>query len=534
VTGSWTERSNAQNEILALLEALPRTAYDRNEILSMVENSRIPRAALFLHKHGIASRHGVNTSQQVHHFVRAIECFLLDEDKEFRQKVFEFVKTECTDLIVCGEFVLRDAVYTKLSDLVLLDPIMTATLVAELFIEDLDRVIASLEVDNCSAQFQFLHAIISEELSKNDSVAAAVMSSNLSTDHHHIYLALMARLHPDMVYGYLSTHDNYRTEECLKLCQEYDISDASAYLLERRGSISSALQLVLQTLEARMMTLKRFVRGLHVHSSDHRRVGFFSTFSKRLQKENEFSDVKRMLTVALDLCDRNSSPKSEHGSQLWFNVLDRLINAKGFLRLAKELPEHARIMHDVLRELLQQTMQRMVSNVPLPDLVRKITTDHSRNRLGEFRDMIAGMLKTYGYELRVTASAVEAMHQDVRYMARCQRQLKSAGSRIRRITLKKGGFSFDTVLRMSPSEGDANIHQSRFTGYLHNREIRGEQTSARLRKRNYNNTQSERSAFKFADTGGPGPTPMCYSPPISLVPRRRGVMAPAEHFGRFL
>jgi hypothetical protein len=255
-------------------------------------------------------------------------------------------------------------------------------------------------------------------------------------DHHQIYLELMAKLHPDMVYEYLSTHDNYRAEECLKLCQQYEIADASAYLLERMGNVSSALQLILQTLEGRMMGLKRTIRGMgteYFRSSASRQ--FLSDWKKeeakameqRRKQEREVERVKRILVVALDLCERNSgatSSRTEHGSQLWFNVLDRLINAKGFLRLSKEQPAHAKVMAGVLSQLLQLTMQRMVSSVPLPDLVRKVTTDHSGSRLGELREMVESLLNTYGFELDVFTGAANVMHEDVKWMEREHRRLK--------------------------------------------------------------------------------------------------------------
>ena len=255
----------------------------------------------------------------------------------------------------------------------------------------------------------------------------------------------MAKLHPDMVYDYLSTHDNYRAEESLKLCQQYEIADASAYLLERMGNVSSALQLILQTLEGRMMGLKRTVRGMSTEfyrSSASRQ--FLSDWNKEESKvteqqqkqEREVERVKRILVVALDICERNSgtaTSRSEHGSQLWFNVLDRLINAKGFLRLSKEQPAHAKVMAGVLSQLLQLTMQRMVSSVPLPDLVRKVTTDHSGSRLGELREMVESLLSTYGFEVDVFSGAVNVMHEDVRCMEREHRRLKLEGSIVTRV-----------------------------------------------------------------------------------------------------
>ena len=73
--------------------------------------------------------------------------------------------------------------------------------------------------------------------------------ASLSMMHHHMYLKLMADLHPEMVYKYLLTHNTYRADDCLKLCQAWEIVDASAYLLEWMGNVSSILQLLLQTLE---------------------------------------------------------------------------------------------------------------------------------------------------------------------------------------------------------------------------------------------------------------------------------------------
>ena len=63
-------------------------------------------------------------------------------------------------------------------------------------------------------------------------------------------MKLMADLDPEMVYKYLLTHNTYCADDCLKLCQAREITDASAYLLERMGNVSSALQLLFQTLES--------------------------------------------------------------------------------------------------------------------------------------------------------------------------------------------------------------------------------------------------------------------------------------------
>ena len=440
---------SAQDEIIKLLQVLPRSSYNRDEVLRIVENKDMTRAALLLYKSGVIELiEGKSTSEiGAANFIKAIECYLVDKELKTKLGVFDYVKKECiggsTDRMDGDERtvhdVLRNALCSQLSALVNLDPVLTAQLVAEIYIEELATILMALHSEDEMVKFKFFHAIISGDLTKIDSVAGPVLLDHLTIDHHQQYLELMVRFHPEMVYQHLITHDNYRAEECLQLCQAHDIADATAYLLERMGNVSSALQLMLQTLEGRLMTLKRVVRGISTSSSyptTNRKIisrsHVVKTATSAYNDTKEAKSVRQILTVALDLCERNSSSSSNnsgHGSQLWFNVLDRLINAKGFLRLSKESPEHSEIMLNVLSNLLKMTMERMVSNVALPDLVKKITTDHAGNRLGEFREMISTMLSTYGSELEVCNSAVNVMNNDVQKLLRMKYSLKVCGAR---------------------------------------------------------------------------------------------------------
>eukprot|EP00934_Nitzschia_sp_Nitz4_P003429 Nitzschia sp. Nitz4//scaffold276_size25055//17209//22686//NITZ4_008343-RA/size25055-processed-gene-0.13-mRNA-1//-1//CDS//3329545331//3419//frame0 len=443
------DRHHAQKELLQLLSALPRSSYDSAEVLSMVQKAGAHRVALLLHQDEASmwshSENPADTETRALHFRAAIDCYLADDDMEFRKEVFAYAKKECSGASEGStesnkrHKIVRDALVSKLAEMVQLDSLLAAELVAELFAEELDDVVEHLDDEN--AQFLFFKAIISGDLEGRDQVAGAVLNANLTTEHHHKYLALMCKLHPDEVYQYLQAHDNYRPEVCLPLCQQYEIADASTYLLERMGNVASALQLILQTLESSMMNLKRTIRGMGTE--------FFSKYitprhpsqagRKRETRhpevldltEREIEKVKHTLIVALDLCERNSgtvTTRTEQGSQLWFNVLDRLINAKGFLRLSKEQPGHAKAMAGVLGELLRLTMHRMVSSVPLPDLVRKVTSDHSGSRLGELREMVESLLSTYGFDVNVFSGAVNIFHDDTRALQHQHWSLRVQGS----------------------------------------------------------------------------------------------------------
>jgi vacuolar protein sorting-associated protein 8 len=483
-------RASAQSELIELLIALPRNAYDPVLVLRMIEDAGIHRAALLLHQQGTSAWHVDSAGKEgrAYHFKCAIDCYLGDNDAEFRSEVFEYVKKVCSGINTADDSEIKELKHTllsKLPDLINHDSVLSAQLIAELYVEELDDVITSLgsSGDNI-AQFILLHAIISGDLAKIDVVSASVLSANLSMKHHQIYLALMAKLHPDMVYEYLSTHDNYRHEECLELCQKYDIADASAYLLEKMGNVSNALQLILKTFESRMMSLKRTVRGLGPalisEKASQRRLSVSTQrrdlegLAQESKQKKEVDGVKRILGIALDLCERNSGSKSNthQGSQLWFNVMDRLMNAKGFLRLSKEDPSHAQVVSTVLSNLLQVTMQRMVSSVPLNDVLRKITLDSAGNRLVEVRELIMCLLRTYGQETDVFCAAVKVMKFDAQLLLKQSRAAKIVGAPVRTINnqpiqkYKKLNLSYETTYNNSESnlkidaKGDASFDDS--------------------------------------------------------------------------
>lgn len=61
---------------------------------------------------------------------------------------------------------------------------------------------------------------------------------------------------------FLETFDSYRVEHCLRLCQEYGIIDAAAFLLERVGDVGSALLLTLSGLDSKFVELDTAVESV--------------------------------------------------------------------------------------------------------------------------------------------------------------------------------------------------------------------------------------------------------------------------------
>jgi hypothetical protein len=128
----------------------------------------------------------------------------------------------------------------------------------------------------------------------------------------------LCQFEPRLVLKFLESYENYRLEHCLKLCQEYGITDAAIFLLERVGDVASALGLVLVEVDARMLDFKSAIMAS-------------SSLAAQVSNNNDkwldipqVASFKSALAAAVTLCQRNTLRLDQQESEsLWFRVLDR-------------------------------------------------------------------------------------------------------------------------------------------------------------------------------------------------------------------
>lgn len=455
------KKEMSDDDTLSLLRALPESSFELDKVLASVERVHMTRAALYLHKVAITNMRNRENATEfcTHHFHRSVDCYLEDRDEDFKKGVFSYAKKEC---VSDNAFMMRDAVVQRLPELVKLDSVLAAQLVGEIFVEDIDMILSSLrDIEAGIFEYELLNAIISGALEKVDRVAAQEISANLTADHHHIYLGSMARFRPDEVYQYLINNNDYRLNDALKICRDGNITDASAYLLERSGDVSGALNLMLQKLDSRTTLLRAVLQSsyssLACESKKMSHIGYKLRQNETVNKE--ISSMKQILSAILDLCERNKDDHlvlgNERGPLLWFHVLDRLVDAKSILCSSKDFGEDiSKELSIVLGELLLLTMQRMIPNVSIYELMHKVTTDHAGRNLGEFREMLIGMLKTYRSELIVLSSAVDVMFNDIRQISFEKKKVKTRGSFVLDCQLCSGVFSRKAIIDISSIGND--------------------------------------------------------------------------------
>ena len=177
--------------------------------------------------------------------------------------------------------------------------------------------------------------------------------------------------------------------------------------------MGEALRLILKTFEEKLVNLK-------LETREGRGGG---------AEANGEEGAKQILVVALDLCRRNTVDGRKDGF-LYFSVLDRLIKTKSFLHLERELEEHTKIMENIINNLIQHLMQTLVDVIPLDDIVEKITTDHSRKKLGEFREMVMAIFTLYEFELNLCVRANDICEQDMSSLGIAKKNRKVQGSSV--------------------------------------------------------------------------------------------------------
>lgn len=252
-----------------------------------------------------------------------------------------------------------------------------------------------------------------------------------------LYVQLMAKFDSGNVYHYLSTHGDYPLGDCVKICREYKITDAEAYLLERSGDISGALELTLQSIQNSLESLKISLRrvgkeglvsmgilprgskmeGGHINHANGQAV---------LKKLKDGQAIQRNLGVAIEICERSTTEGSDEQA-LWNYMLDRLLLTKSFLKLQDELSYHRLTLEAVLTEVMHNAWNKMSVYVPLAQIVRKITDDHSSTHLGELRDIIVSVLEASASENSIYGTSVTLVSNDVFELAEKRKKLAGAG-----------------------------------------------------------------------------------------------------------
>ncbi|XVF80311.1 hypothetical protein PTKIN_Ptkin15bG0060800 [Pterospermum kingtungense] len=466
VSTSSTETSKIrEKQLLALLEVVPETDWDQSYLLQLCENGGFYQVCGLIH----AMRH---------QYLAALDGYMKDVEEPIH--AFVFINNMLMQLNGGDYTTFRSAVISRIPELVNLSREGTFFLVVDHLSDESSHILSELN-SHPKSLFLYLKTVIDVHLSgtldfsylreeeivdvfggrtrKNLSKELQAYLERISNfpkflrnnplqvtdDMIELYLGLLCQFEPNSVLKFLETFDSYRVEHCLRLCQEYGIVNASAFLLERVGDVGSALLLTLSSLNDKFTELETAV-GSVVSKVSLGGSGSIDHFSSVLKME-KVNDIRNILHACIELCQRNTPRLNpEESEMLWFRLLDSFCepfmgshcdervskkeNHVGPLveSLSSQEEEECiikwriRKSHKgghVLRKLfslfIKEIVEGMIGYVRLPTIMSKLLSDNSTQEFGDFKLTILGMLGTYGFERRILDTAKSLIEDDTFY-----------------------------------------------------------------------------------------------------------------------
>ncbi|OQR91809.1 vacuolar protein sorting-associated protein 8 [Achlya hypogyna] len=443
------DKAGRQTMLVRLLQTLSPDSYDQAALLRRVTKEAMNRAAVVLHR----ARGEFNET---------ISAYLADADVEYKLSVFSYIRSERDKVVEAdGDSSNSDATKARQADLEAgivnhcgglldVDPHAFVVLMLENFAglnaKVIQKFVSVGGKTGAKWEFTYLRHILGSPSVEGDD--ADVIRDLLEREKSVLQMAedpavqerfirLLCEFAPAQVFPYLAGHDSYKVETCLKLCKEFKITDAEAYLLERTGDVNGALTIILTSMEKQLKLLKPALRGVNVASTE----GSGWQQESIIESVPEGKDVMKTLDVAIAMCQRNSARhRDDQSEKLWFTLLDQCLKVQHLVKKAMQAKTKGRtttrgaqtVFQIAVNELIRIILERMASCVSLQAILFKITNEHGKDEFGDFRPTIFGMLDTYNYEHNIyqTANALirTDLHDQVMVLRRAQAKCMAPAS----------------------------------------------------------------------------------------------------------
>ena len=213
----------------------------------------------------------------------ALDSYLHNADHQYRQQAFRYTLDVYSYLDrnrgSIGQTESGTVNFEKLHSIVLknlqifseIDRGKTTEMIMEIFGDDSESLCDILrKIEDPFLQYNCLQEIISSQavggkktfaqgtVNISAPETATIGNANqvvLPPSLYQLYVELLCRFDPASILGFLKEHDGYSLDNCLNICKENDVIDATAYLLERTGNIEDALKMLLKFLRVCLTNL---------------------------------------------------------------------------------------------------------------------------------------------------------------------------------------------------------------------------------------------------------------------------------------
>ncbi|XP_042192030.1 vacuolar protein sorting-associated protein 8 homolog isoform X2 [Callorhinchus milii] len=367
-----SRHAERQQVLLELLQAGGVVQFDENRLVTMAEKAAFYQVCEFMYE-----------KQQL--YDKIIFCYLNDPVR--KEEIFNYVH----NMLSIPGYSAEDkaSVWSKTiehsKDLVAINPSKAAELVATHFTTELGSILEKLEDQHLL--FLLLQNLlnptdggqVNRELQRNPQI-------------HEKYIDLLCQFQPDRIPDFLRLSEHYRLEEATQITKRHQLHEATAYLLEKKGDVHGAFQVLLEILKRKLSLLTE-------NEGEH---------SEELVQATEST-----LEETIGLCQRNShSLNQQQREALWFPLLEAVMSTQKLLKDGSSSPAFESLKH-----LTKQVLNSMTGFIALPSILQRILQDpmYGKGKLGEIQGLILGMLDTFNYEQTLLETTTNLLNHDLHW-----------------------------------------------------------------------------------------------------------------------
>uniref|UniRef100_A0A8C2I518 VPS8 subunit of CORVET complex n=1 Tax=Cyprinus carpio TaxID=7962 RepID=A0A8C2I518_CYPCA len=321
-----TER---QQVLLELLQVGGVVQFDEERLLDLAEKAEFYQICEFMY-------------DRKHLYNKIVDCYLKDPLR--KEELFNYIHNILSMPGYSSEE--KQLVWVKalqhVKDLVSINSAKTAELVAVHFADEVQSIITSLQVCSIGLDVEGLNP-------------QTVL--RLGPDLHELLVDLQCQFSPQQVTAFLKTSQDYRLEEAIQITEKHKLHEATAYLLEKKGDVQGAFEVLLQSDEVQSL-LRRVEEALH--------------------------DI-------IALCQRSSHGLNQQQREKHWCIMN----------LAKcSVSPDCFSLSSALKELTMKVLNSMSSFIAPPAIIQRILQDpvYGKGKLAEIQGLILGMLETFNYE----------------------------------------------------------------------------------------------------------------------------------------
>uniref|UniRef100_A0A8C1YN13 VPS8 subunit of CORVET complex n=1 Tax=Cyprinus carpio TaxID=7962 RepID=A0A8C1YN13_CYPCA len=353
-----TER---QQVLLELLQVGGVVQFDEERLLDLAEKAEFYQICEFMY-------------DRKHLYNKIVDCYLKDPLR--KEELFNYIHNILSMPGYSSEE--KQLVWVKalqhVKDLVSINSAKTAELVAVHFADEVQSIITSLQDDYLA--FQFLKCLLNPREGLNPQTVL-----RLGPDLHELLVDLQCQFSPQQVTAFLKTSQDYRLEEAIQITEKHKLHEATAYLLEKKGDVQGAFEVLLQTLKGELHKLA--LEGSEADKPDGEE-----------EESDEVQSLLRRVEEALHdiiaLCQRSSHGLNQQQREaLWFPLLEAMMSPQKQLKGAD-----AKHTSDGETNIYITFTFSHFADDPV----------YGKGKLAEIQGLILGMLETFNYEQVVLLS----------------------------------------------------------------------------------------------------------------------------------